>query len=203
MRETRRVSAEQTYFRDFIGLNDTNLIGQHVSHDEDALFSTAQAINILIGAYTYQNPQTKRLVWKQDTPDYVKKLAQTSVNWLKENVLGSKYKAMNAFFSGSVKGYSSLPFWYPANFAQYLNGTTVTNPDSVSRDDLELVINGVQGSIDEETYQSQLKLNHFGQPTPLDFVGYNVKQNIFPFWSSEPYTYAVSLLALSQFNNLE
>ena len=117
-------------------------------------------------------------------------------------MLGKKYKPFNAFFSGSVKGFSSLPFWYPANFDQFLNGTTVTDPASLGRGDLEKVVNGVQGVLDEETYQEMLKQTHFGQATPLEFDGYNVKNNIFPFWSSQPYTYAVSLLALSQYNNL-
>lgn len=56
------------------------------------------------------------------------------------------------------------------------------------------------GSIDETTYQNLLNKEHFGKMTPIDFQGLN-KDN-FPFWSSEPYTYAVSLLALSQYNNL-
>jgi hypothetical protein len=46
-----------------------------------------------------------------------------------------------------------------------------------------------------------LKQKHFNVLTPIDFKGYNVEIG-FPFWSSEPYTYAVSLLALSQYNNL-
>ena len=95
-----------------------------------------------------------------------------------------------------------MPFWYPSNFVQFLNGTTVTNPAALSEDDLANVINGVQGSIDEATYQNLIKQTHFGEPTPLDFVGYNTKENIFPFWASQAYTYACSLLALSQYNNL-
>ena len=58
------------------------------------------------------------------------------------------------------------------------------------------------GTIDEDTYQNLLKIQRLGTNTPIDFPGYNVQGNIFPFWSSEPYTYSVSLFALSQFNNL-
>ena len=47
-----------------------------------------------------------------------------------------------------------------------------------------------------------LKQKHFGHLTPLDFHGYNKLTDAFPFWSSEPYTYSVSLLALAQYNNL-
>lgn len=67
---------------------------------------------------------------------------------------------------------------------------------------LEQVIAGVSGLIDEKNYENELKLKHFGQSTPLDFEGYNTKDNFFPFWSSEAYTYSCSLLALAQFNNL-
>ena len=45
-----------------------------------------------------------------------------------------------------------------------------------------------------------LKQKHFNVTTPIDFEGFN--SNAFPFWSSEPYTYSVSLLALAQYNNL-
>ena len=86
---------------------------------------------------------------------------------------------------------------------QFLNGTNV-DPAKIDPDqqDLEQVIVGVQGAIDEVTYQEELKQMHFGESTPIDFYGYNVKDNFFPFWSSEAYTYSVTLLALSQFNNL-
>lgn len=46
-----------------------------------------------------------------------------------------------------------------------------------------------------------LKQKHFNVMTPVDFRGYNSEMG-FPFWSSEAYTYAVSLLALAQYNNL-
>ena len=110
---------------------------------------------------------------------------------------------MNAFFSGSVKGLDDLPFWYPANFVQYLNGTTVVNPDDVPESDLTNIINGVSGLFDEVKFEEELKKKHYGRDVPLDFHGYNTKGNEFPFWSSEPYTYAVSLLALAQYYNIE
>lgn len=191
----------KTYFCDFLGLNDTTLFGKHVETNDDCIFSTSQAINILINTWTVQDPTTKQLRFKGSIAPSLKHLLQSSAAWLQENVLSNKYKKLNAFFSGSVKGFTSLPFWYPQNFIQYLNGTFV--PESqIPESDLDLVIAGVSGSIDEKTYQDLLKQKHFGVQTPIDFAGYNTKGNFFPFWSSEPYTYAVSLLALSQYNNL-
>lgn len=166
------------------------------------MFSTSQAINILIATWTTQNPTKKTLTWKSDTPQKVKDLIATSSFWLSHNILGNKYKASNAFFSGSVKGVDDLPFWYPANFVEFLNGTKI-DPETASTSDLGGIINGVSGYIDEATFEEELKKQHYGRDVPIDFHGYNVKGNEFPFWSSEPYTYAVALLALSQLENIE
>jgi hypothetical protein len=194
-------SRSKGYFRDFLGLNDTSIFGKPESSDDDALFSTAQAINTLISTWTFQNPQTKHLQWKKQTPENVKQLVLASGKWLEENVFNKKYKTLNAFFSGSVKGFTSLPFLYPTNFVQWLNGTFV-DPDKIPESDLSYAILGISGSIDEVTYQKMLLTPHFGVPTPITFDGYNVQDNYFPFWSSDPYTYACALLALSQLNNL-
>jgi hypothetical protein len=105
------------------------------------------------------------------------------------------------FFSGSIRGFTSLPYWYPSNLVQFLNGTNV-DPEKINPADLEQVIAGVKGLIDEKTYENELKRKHFGQSTPLDFEGYNRNDNVFWFWSSEAYTYSVALLALAQFDNL-
>ena len=58
-----------------------------------------------------------------------------------------------------------------------------------------------KGSISKEAYEKLLQEPHFGKMTPLDFHGYN-SDDATTFWSSKPYTHAVSLLALAQFNNL-
>jgi hypothetical protein len=34
---------------------------------------------------------------------------------------------MNSFFSGSIKTIETLPYWYPGNVFEYLNGTKM-NP---------------------------------------------------------------------------
>ncbi len=198
-----KVFPDRTFFADFIGLADRDRFWNHKPNYDDALFSTAQAINILIATWTHQNPDSKQLVWKKHTPVSVKDLVNSSVNWLADNVLGSKYKPHNAFFSGSDKGHGTLPLSYPTNFMQFLNGTNVTDPGQVKPGEFLHLINGVRGFIDEKTYQKMLTEPHFGERTPLDFHGYNYIGNFFPFWSSQPYTYAVSLLALAQFNNLE
>lgn len=191
------------YFRDFLGLNDTSVLGKPESNNEDALFSTAQAINILISTWTVQRADKPTLVWKSHTPDNVKTLLQSSVNWLKENIFSKKLKAANAFFSGSVKGLTSLPFWYPANYVKYLNGSDIVDPDKLPREAFYESVVGVQNLMDEQEFQKQLHQMHFNYSTPIDFHGYNTKDNVFPYWSSEPYTYSCALLAFAQYNNLE
>jgi hypothetical protein len=198
-----RVDDNNVYFRDFLGLNDTNIFGKPESNNDDALFSTAQAINIIINTWTYQKPDTKALTWKDNATQKVKDLLKSAINWLKSNIFNSDLKAANAFFSGSVKGLSSLPFWYPANYNVFLSNGTSFDPNKISQSDLGNTVIGVQGVMTEDEFQKQLKEKHFNVTTPIDFVGYNVKENVFPFWSSEPYTYACAMLAFAQYNNLE
>ena len=198
-KNARYENGNQAYYDDFLGLNDTNVFGKQSPTGEDRIFSTAQAINILIATWTYQNSTNKKLMWKSNVSENVKDLLKSAVNWLQLNALNSKLKPLNAFFSGSVKNSATLPYWYPSNFVQDLNGTFV-DPSQVNN--FDTLIAGVSGVIDEDKYQEMLKEQHFGVNTPIDFEGYNLKDNFFPFWASQPYTYAVSLLALAQFNNL-
>ena len=135
-----------SYFCDFLGMNDTNIFGKQEPSNDDCLFSTAQAVNILIATWTFQDLNTKSLHWKTETPGSVKSLVKSCVDWLMEYALGKKYKPLNAFFSGSVKGLQSNPYVYPANFAQYTNETNV-DPNNISPySNFLYLIYGVEGS---------------------------------------------------------
>jgi hypothetical protein len=191
----------ESYFDDFLGLNDTNEFGEVVPTGEDRIFSTSQAINILLATWTYQDSTNKKLMWKHNTPDAVPYLINSSVKWLQTNVFNENLKPLNAFFSSSVKHRLSVPFYYPANYYKFLNGTSV-DPSEMQPKEIENMIIGMKGVIDERDYQAMLSKSHFGVKTPVDFMGYNVKDNYFPFWSSNAYTYSVALLALSQYNNI-
>jgi hypothetical protein len=170
-----RVDDNNVYFRDFLGLNDTNIFGKPESNNDDALFSTAQAINIIINTWTYQKPDTKALTWKDNATQKVKDLLKSAINWLKSNIFNSDLKAANAFFSGSVKGLTSLPFWYPANYNVFLSNGTSFDPNKISQSDLGNTVIGVQGVMTEDEFQKQLKEKHFNVTTPIDFEGYNGK----------------------------
>ena len=56
----------------------------------------------------------------------------------------------------------------------------------------------MKGVVDEQWYEEELKKEHFGRATPVDFHGYNsyVLPNV--FWSSDEFTYGSVMLALTQ-----
>ena len=93
-----------------------------------------------------------------------------------------------------------MPYYYPANYKHWLNGTEMSEQDMYNvtfEVEFESVV-GVLGMIDEDEYNQLLKEKHFGRTTPVDFTGYNTPQSRFPFWSSNDLTYATVLLSLTQ-----
>ena len=72
------------------------------------------------------------------------------------------------------------------------------------------MIIGVKGIIPESQYEEMLKQEHFNMTTPINFNSYNIEggfdiNKIFPwpFWCSEPWTYASAMLALTQYRALK
>lgn len=59
-----------------------------------------------------------------------------------------------------------------------------------------------EGVISEAEYQKLLQHKWLNMTTPLDFNGFNSYPDFWPFWSSEPYTYVTTMLALSKYSNL-
>ncbi|CAF3976494.1 unnamed protein product [Rotaria sp. Silwood2] len=198
------VRSDKSSYDDFLGTNDTNIFGKLEPTGEDRIFSTAQTVNVLIASFTYFDKDTGKLKWISDEQqiDTIKIMINKSISWLLINAF--KYQPFNCFFSGSVKGVNQLPFWYPANIYQFLNGSTL-DPDHFDTDNQSLIdsIVGVSGYIDETIYERMISEKHFNRSTPTTFNGYNVPGGEFPFWSSQPYTHSVTLLALAQYNNLD
>lgn len=114
------------------------------------------------------------------------------------------YRHENAFFSGSVKG-DDLPFWFPQNYVQYLNGTSIDNIHElreIAEIDDEL-ITGFSGIVDKSQYSSMLNQRWFGMETPTTWEGYNVSANsTLIYWSSPELTYTTSLVALGRYLQL-
>lgn len=176
------------YFEDFLGNADKNILGEPVKHGEDRVCSTAMAINTLL--YTWMDGE----VFISSVPEAVKEVVRNASLWLARNI--KKMKPYNVVFSGSVKLVEDLPFFYPANVMMFLNGSAVPKDAMPSPD----MVYAVRALIPEEEYAADLKKKHFGQTTPIDFVGYN--SGSFPFWSSEPFTYASAMLSLAQYRAL-
>ena len=143
--------------------------------------------------------------WDASTPSNVKTVVTQAVNWLQRYSDGIRYRLENAFFSGSVKA-DDLPFYFPQNFAQYLNGTDLPgNIHSITEyvnvnDEL---ITGYAGVVSTSEYASEVAEPWFGTQTPTDWEGYNVSaNNTLIYWSSPSLTNSLSLTALGKYLQL-
>ena len=204
--KARPYKEDQFYFDDFLGDADLDIHNRSYNRGEDRLFTTAMAINTLLDSWTTYNKTTRYSTYDPQVPDDVKMVVRGSVMWLMENILGNDYEPWNAFFSGSAKGFTSLPFWYPVNRFEFLNGTAIPITQHLpNRDTLINCILGMEGYVSPEAYKQMISEIHFGLPTPVQFNGYNFgsEGDYFPFWSSTPYTYSSTLLALAKYNSLQ
>ncbi len=66
-------------------------------------------------------------------------------------------------------------------------------------DSMENLVYAMKGRADKATYDKFLGLKWFGQEVPLQFEGFNEPGNAWPYWSSPAMTYAMSLIAFSNF----
>jgi len=108
------------------------------------------------------------------------------------------------FFSGSVKTSYDLPFFYPSNFNQFLNGTNYSTPNSPNAindvsNETELLITAVSGVIDNATYAEMLKLTWYSTNVTTTFETYNEYPGELIFWDSHPLSQSLILLALSKY----
>lgn len=198
--KSAKVDSDGTmYLDDFLGNNDVDLFNKTLNRAEDRIFTTAIAMAALINTWTQWNGT--QLIWERETRSDVKQLISKGVQWLNTNTFSGKYKAWNSFFSGSGKGLKSMPFIYPANRLEFFNGTHFTDDKYPSG--LNHII-GFQGHATPDEYSAMLKRPHFGKMTPMAFDGYNSEAGgFFPFWSSDAYTYSVTLLVLSEYDSIK
>ncbi|KAL4426332.1 hypothetical protein ABPG74_011484 [Tetrahymena malaccensis] len=173
------------------------------SYHEDRLFSTAVTLNTLLDAYTFTSADLTKRVYISNTPDQVKKIIQKTINFILSVSENQKTPKMNTFFSGSVKGFQSLPFFYPSNYGLYLNNGTYINPSAAQMNNIsdDLIV-AFKGSVSEQEYEQYLNQKWFGMSTPQNFTGFNEPQNAFPFWSSKSITDVFVIQALSKFQTL-
>ncbi|XP_033764153.1 uncharacterized protein LOC117345236 [Pecten maximus] len=191
------------YWDNFLGDGDTNSDNSSVVRAEDRIFTTAMAVNTLLDIWTVYNQTSYQLEWLPSVTPQFNDTIRRAVAWLTDFSTGSTYKPWNTFFSGSGKSLRSMPFWYPANRIEFMNGTAID--PSVFPHGVEFLI-GMSGYVSTDKYNDMLKVPHFGKMTPMGFPGYNdptQPHGFFPFWSSDSYTYAATLLALSKYTNIK
>ncbi|GFN84641.1 hypothetical protein PoB_001114700 [Plakobranchus ocellatus] len=136
--QARPSEHETYYFDDFLGNGDLTLEGKPLKRGEDRIFTTAMAVNALVYTWTEFNQTTKKSSWKADIPEPVRWVVEGSVQWLYKNAVSGRYKPWNAFFSGSMKGFTqTYPAFYPANRFEMLNGTAIPGSQ----------VNGMRGDI--------------------------------------------------------
>lgn len=83
------------------------------------------------------------------------------------------------------------------NRHEFWNGTNVTNTQGYPGFQ---TIFGIEGMPSESWYNDELQKKHFGFYTPEQFHGYNSDIELpFAFVSSDPYTYASTMLALASY----
>jgi hypothetical protein len=184
---------EFAYWDDFLGNADTSLRGAEAPKYEDRLFSTSVSLNALLDIWTEETDNGPTFDAK--TPQRVKDAIVFAANFLARNY--NSFPKENAFFSGSIKGADGVPFFYPANVYEYLDGTLADCEERPNSTSSGLLV-GVSGLIDKELYDEKMKSTCFGRSVPAEFKGYNCDGCIFPYWSSPVLTTGTVLLALSK-----
>ncbi|RUS91473.1 hypothetical protein EGW08_000797 [Elysia chlorotica] len=187
-------SAGRAYFEDFLGTADLSPLGEQVSTGEDRIFCTALAVNTLLNVCI-------SLIWDNNTPAAVKETVSRAVQWLAHNALSGQYKPHGAFFSSSFKWSRTLPYRYPGNRYEFINGTEIFPWSRYPPDHRTSYM--VRGYIPPGEYRDLLGRKQFGLPVPRDFHGFNADHTKYMWiWDSEPYTYSVTLLALAKYRSL-
>lgn len=199
--ENRTEKDKIVFWEGFLGKNDGQGTG------EDRLFNTALALNFLFNVYSENNKNNKngskcKFIWKSNLSEETKNIIKKSIYFLRSEINKNNLKKENSFFSGSVKSTATLWFNYPANYAELIDGTKITNlhnnPQAIS----SKLIYGVKGFIEKDNYNKMKdEIWILGQKFVKDFQDLN--ENVFPYWSSPALTYSVNLLAIAKFNHLE
>jgi len=193
-----------SYWDDFLGNSDGEDIFRRTAY-EDRVFSTAVTLNAIIDCWTrtVSDPHSKivRREWIQNVDDSAKQLVETGINWILDK--SDSFPRENAFFSGSVRsGIGSIPFFYPTNVFEYLDGTSQTCVDSLTATDSNNVVAGVRGILTDEEFHNKTQQLCGPIPVPLDDQGKNCDVCTFPYWSAPVLTNALEMLLLSKYSSL-
>nr|KAG5712874.1 hypothetical protein BaRGS_007471 [Batillaria attramentaria] len=158
---------DMLYYDDFLGDADLDNNNNTVVKAEDRLYTTTMAANALLTTWTLFDPTTRTGHWKEATPPEVKTTVDKCVRWLSRYILHVTYKPWNAFFSGSAKGSTTLPFYYPYNRLELMNGTDVPTVNVSCPLGKHTLMFGMEGYVSEAEYQARFFENT--QPNGFKF----------------------------------
>ncbi|EFA83188.1 hypothetical protein PPL_03978 [Heterostelium album PN500] len=185
------------YWEDFLGNADT-LQGVKKEYGEDRFYSSALALNVLIDTWTITCGDTVNRRWRDNTPHPVKAAVNNGISFIVDNILENPTQTFNAFFDMSFRGPSTYPTSYPINYCYDNNGIeckfTPSNPEGV--------MGVVSGIIPHTKYQEMLKMKWANNTVPTTWSG-SFNPVVIPYFSSQPLTYSVSILALSKSLNIQ
>ncbi|KAL4433134.1 hypothetical protein ABPG74_010829 [Tetrahymena malaccensis] len=195
--ELAHESDSEVYWESFLG-NYAN-----ITRHEDRLYSTVAATNALLDTFTSSSSNRKQRKWILQTPIKVKLILDKAINFISRVYADPNTSYDNAFFSGSVKGLDSLPFFYPFNEVRYLSNNQTVDPQNLDfsaiNQDLLAV---VKGYIPDEEYQRLLSLKWFTKDVPQNFTGFNAPKDGFPYWSSEAITQVFIIQAIAKYQSV-
>lgn len=144
----------------------------NVTRNEDRMFSTAVTLNTLIDLFTVTKEvnDKKSREWVKHASAEIKTVIYEATAFLAIAAEMPDVSKLNAFFSGSIKGFTSLPYFYPANYDVFKNNGTkidsATASASVINDQL---IHAFLGTVEKEEYEKMLSHTWFGVDTPTEF----------------------------------
>jgi hypothetical protein len=163
------------------------------SHN-DRKFITALSVNTLLNLWTAR--QDTKINWLDQTSQEVQQLVTKGIWWLRRNAISKTYPSDNAFFSSSVKNPDSLPFQFPANMVEHVNGPIFRSKPSEKDTHEEHSIFAMSGVPSRDYYNQALKERGFADEGSCRFKKcYELE---FPYWSAPSVVYALICCAITK-----
>jgi len=165
------------------------------NNHNDRKFITVLSVNTLINLWTVR--QGTGMDWLDQTPEEVPQLVAKGICWLRHHAFSKKYPDHNAFFSSSVKNPNSLPFLFPANMIERVNGPIFRNKPSEKKVTQEgHSIFAMSGVPSREYYDQALKERGLANVDPYEFKKcYELE---FPYWSAPSVVYTLICCAITK-----
>ena len=165
------------------------------NNHNDRKFITALSVNTLINLWT--TCQDAGMEWLGQTPEEVPQLVAKGIRWLRHHALSKEYPDHNVFFSSSVKSLSSLPFRFPANMVDRVDGPVFRNrpPEKSAAQEVHSTF-AMSGVPPRGWYVHALEERGLANPDPYAFK--RCYERAFPHWSATPVVHALICRAIAK-----